>query len=192
MPIDQLILIKHSTSNANPHQPPAEWTLTDEGQQRAHRLTEHLRPYDLTHIVSSTMPKAAHTAAIVAQSLGLNHTQDARLNEHRRENNAPYFDDIANFHAAIARLFAQPHQRVYGDESATEALARFSAGINAVRETHHGHVAVVAHGTVIALLVAAHNPHLDGFDLWGRLALPSYLVLDKHNILITLNADAGS
>jgi broad specificity phosphatase PhoE len=40
-----------------------------------------------------------------------------------------------------------------------------------------GNIAIVAHGTVISLLVAAANG-LDGFELWRRLGLPSALLVE--------------
>ena len=49
-----------------------------------------------------------------------------------------------------------------------------------VLERHAGegdHVAVVSHGTVIALLLE-HASGRNGFELWRRMQLPSFAVLD--------------
>jgi hypothetical protein len=37
-------------------------------------------------------------------------------------------------------------------------------------------LAIVAHGTVISLFVAAHN-QINSFELWQQLAMPSFVVL---------------
>ena len=39
-------------------------------------------------------------------------------------------------------------------------------------------VAVVTHGTVLALFLAKHNRELKGFDVWRRMGLPSFVVIE--------------
>jgi broad specificity phosphatase PhoE len=39
-------------------------------------------------------------------------------------------------------------------------------------------VAIVSHGTVIALMLAKYSGR-NGFELWRRMGLPSYAVLDR-------------
>lgn len=92
---------------------------------------------------------------------------------------APYFTDEARFRAAVEALFLRPDELIYGRETVNEALARFSAALDAAVAPYAGRsVAVVAHGTVIALSVARlwGMDARAGYDLWARLGLPSLVV----------------
>jgi broad specificity phosphatase PhoE len=74
-------------------------------------------------------------------------------------------------------FFRKPSERVLGSESAEAALARFESAVDEVVEAHaEGNVAMVAHGTVIALYLAKHSQR-NGFELWRAMGLPSYAVI---------------
>ena len=69
-----------------------------------------------------------------------------------------------------------------GTESADYAHARFLAAVRAAQSESPGEdIAVVAHGTVITLLVSRANG-LEPYPLWERLGLPSVLVLDAETL----------
>ena len=77
-------------------------------------------------------------------------------------------------------FFRRPGELVLGRESADQALARFDEAVGRVvaGRPDGGNVAVVSHGTVIALFVARHGGRGGrGFDLWRRLGLPSFVVM---------------
>jgi hypothetical protein len=61
---------------------------------------------------------------------------------------------------------------VYGEESASAALARFSAALDRLDEG----TVVVSHGTVISLYAAARSGR-DAFELWSSLELPDLVVV---------------
>jgi broad specificity phosphatase PhoE len=74
-------------------------------------------------------------------------------------------------------LFRRPKERVLGRESAAEALRRFESAVDSVlREYPEGNVAVVSHGTVLALMLAQHLDQAP-FTLWRQLGNPSFAVL---------------
>jgi len=176
----KLLLIKHSTSNANPDQPAHTWGLTQEGVQRARVLATHIQPFAPTQLSSSTMPKALHTAQLVSQQLDdLPIVQNPHLGEHSRKSNAPYFESIEEFQNTIKHMFDQPNDLIYGDETAYQARDRFIHGIEQiVRSTSpEENIAVVAHGTVNMLFTAKHND-IDTYALWARLKLPSIIILN--------------
>ena len=78
----------------------------------------------------------------------------------------------------MERFFAQPTDRVFGEESANEARARFAEAINAVLRAHPDRtLGIVAHGTVIALYAAPYF-HTGAAALWQRLQHPSFVVID--------------
>jgi broad specificity phosphatase PhoE len=67
---------------------------------------------------------------------------------------------------------------VIGGETANSAFERFAGPIsNILSEDHSQPLAIVTHGIVLSLFVARHNA-ITPFNIWARLALPSYVVLD--------------
>ena len=112
------------------------------------------------------------TAELLASRLRIETQTSDDLDEHRR----PYLDD--GFDTAMLRLFAEPAERVFGEESANEARARFAEAVNAALRAHHERsLGIVAHGTVIALYAAPYF-HTGAAALWKRLQHPSFVVLD--------------
>jgi broad specificity phosphatase PhoE len=128
--------------------------------------------HDLDLLVSSDEPKAIETAQLVAARLRIETETAPDLDELRR----PYIAD--GFEDAMARFFAQPTERVFGDETANSARARFAEALNAVLRAHPDRtLGIVAHSTVIALYAAAYF-HTGAAALWKRLQHPSFLALD--------------
>jgi broad specificity phosphatase PhoE len=89
------------------------------------------------------------------------------------------------FEARMHDLFAHPDQVVFGSESASAALTRFTAAVDRVisEDTGDGDVVIVTHGTVMSLFVAKRS-HVDATSLWSTLGLPSYIALELPNYRI--------
>ncbi|MBN1149184.1 MAG: histidine phosphatase family protein [Anaerolineales bacterium] len=177
-----LILVKHSLPEIEPGRPASHWRLSGEGKRRCQALADLLAAYQPVSIVSSQEPKAVETARIVAGRLGLRAKSAAGLHEHERRT-AP-FTDQPTFEAAVARFFAHPNQLVFGEESAEQAQARFSAAVDSLLAQHTGgNLTLVAHGTVITLFVARSNG-IEPLAFWKRLGLPSLVVLSISNLAL--------
>lgn len=173
-----LILVKHARPVVVPDLPAAQWPLSEAGRAACEPLARALAPWRPETLIASEEPKAAETARLAAERLGAPWRTAPGLHEHDREG-APFFADAAAFAAAVETLFTQPDARVYGRETASEALRRFTAALDAAVVNHTDQrVAVVAHGTVIALYVARQCglSAREGYDLWRRLGLPSLVV----------------
>ena len=171
-----LLLVKHSLPDIDPGIAAHHWRLADEGRHRCASLAKMLSAYHPTVVVSSAEPKAAETAAIVAADLGIPLETEADLHEHERSNVTHLSRE--EFQHAAARLFAQPEELVFGNETAVEAQRRFEGAIDRLLARHPGEtVAVVAHGTVISLFVAARCSGVDGYTLWEQLGLPAFVIL---------------
>jgi broad specificity phosphatase PhoE len=126
-------------------------------------------------IVASVEPKAVETARLVAATLGAPYETQEGLHEHERDNAG--FLAAGAFEEAIQGLFARPDELVFGRETAGQAQIRFTEAVQRVLDRHlEGTVAVVAHGTVIALFVARHAG-VEPFALWQKLGSPSFVVL---------------
>lgn len=165
-----MLLVRHSLSQVDPARPAEEWGLSEEGRTRCVPLAARLRAYQPTEIVSSTEPKARETAELVAAELGLGVRESAALRETARQS-VPWMEPD-EFRRAVRALFERPDEVAFGEESAAQALARFSAAVEGLGEQ----TVVVSHGTVISLY-AAERTGRDAFDLWRSLELPDLVVV---------------
>jgi broad specificity phosphatase PhoE len=174
---DLLVLVKHALPDVDPRLPASEWLLGPEGRAGAMRLAERLAPVGLRRIVASVEPKAADTARLVADHLDLDFQTGHDLHEHRRRK-AGYLDKPL-FEASVRRVFAEPDKVVFGEESGAAAAARFGAAVDLLAKAYpHERMAVVAHGTVIALHLADRYG-ADGFSTWKALGVPSFVVVER-------------
>jgi broad specificity phosphatase PhoE len=83
--------------------------------------------------------------------------------------------------ASVRRVFAEPDKVVFGEESGAAAAARFSAAVDLLAKAYpHERMAVVAHGTVIALHLADRYG-ADGFSTWKALGVPSFVVVERRS-----------
>lgn len=170
-----LTLVKHAKPAVQQEHPANAWSLSEEGQLDAERLAGALSVYNPAVIVTSVEPKAQETGQIIATRLGRTLETTAGLHEHARATAG--WLGAEEFERAIASLFASPDQLVFGEETADQARERFTQAVHATLKRHaQGNVTIVAHGTVISLFVAAQTGR-DGYSLWRRLGLPSYVVL---------------
>jgi broad specificity phosphatase PhoE len=172
----RLILVKHALPELRAGLSPREWHLDTPGREGAKRLSKALEGLGPLRLEHSPELKAAQTAEIVAIELGVGRHERRGFEEIDRvpERILPRDAYVAH----NARLFTEPTESVVGTESAEHALSRFhqavDAAVSATLATEH--LAVVTHGTVIALFVAAHNA-IEAFSLWQRLSCPSLVLL---------------
>lgn len=171
-----LHFIKHGKPRFVPGVPAHEWELAEDALDGLNALLASLRPLpDI--VVSSFEPKAYATAAGLAAALGVAHRPMHGLHEQLRYT-APWHAEPAGFQADMRRFFDHPAQVVSGEESADDARTRFGNAVQAVLGANpHGTVAVVAHGTVISVLVA-HANRLDPWPLWQALDFLDAVTVD--------------
>lgn len=160
--------------------PAHEWRLRPEGVTGANTLAERLRTahYRPTKIVASLEPKATQTGSIIAEKLHLPFATVEGLHEHDRRTTGFLSTEV--FAAGMRDLFAHPDAVVFGNESASAALARFAKAVDEVVSEETGDVVVVSHGTVMSLFVAS-RARVDASELWAALGLPSYVSLELPN-----------
>jgi broad specificity phosphatase PhoE len=174
--VSRLVLIKHASPLVVPDVSSEQWRLSDKGRASCIPLAEQLRQYAPKLIVSSTEPKAVETAELIAAHLAIPHETAPHLHEHDRSN-VPHMRS-SDFISAVELFFRKPDQLVLGHETAQQAEQRFSRAVrNVLIEHPNDDIAIVSHGTVIALLLARHSDRT-GFQLWRELGLPSFAVLE--------------
>ena len=174
-----LILVKHSPPEIQEDLPAREWKLSDDGRIRAGRLAERLTEYKPDWIVSSIEPKARETAEIIADKMKVEFHVMNGLHEHDRHTTT--YLSKADFERSIQEFFANPEVLVFGSETADEAQKRFALAVHSILESHKDEtIVIVAHGTVISLLVSRLTG-LSGLSLWKELGLPSFIVIDRQS-----------
>jgi broad specificity phosphatase PhoE len=179
----KLILIKHARPMVDPAVSAEQWRLSDEGREKCRPLADALRGYDFAEIVSSAEPKAVETARILGQALSKPTRTADGLEEHDRRN-VPHMES-RDFISLIALFFKEPDRLVLGDESADEAYGRFADAVDAViADAPQGDVAIVTHGTVIALF-AQRRANQDPFALWRKMGLPSFVAFEMPTWAVT-------
>jgi broad specificity phosphatase PhoE len=172
----KLLLIRHAQTRPVAGVRPAEFPLTEEGRRNCVAFARELARRQPVVIVTSEEGKAKTTGEIIARELGLPVESFPGLEEHHR-GVVEQLASPADFQAAVERIFDEPDRVVYGEESGAAALERFSNAIDRVLAGYpDGNVAVVTHGTVMALFVAAHN-EIDVKGFWSGLKMPDLAVL---------------
>jgi broad specificity phosphatase PhoE len=174
--VRRVVLVKHAMPALEAGVAPREWRLGADGEAQARDLGGRLRSFAPFALFSSPEPKAARTAEVVGAELGLSFSRWQGLEELDR----PVLPLLrASEHAALnSPIFSDPARRVLGSESGAEALRRFEAAVVALLGATRTPepLVIISHGTVIALLVSAHND-VDGFQLWRELECASFVVL---------------
>ena len=175
--MSKLLLVKHAAPQVIADVPPERWRLSDKGRASCAALAETLRAHAPSVVVSSEEPKAAETGELVAAELSVPFHTAPGLQEHDRSN-VPHLRS-GEFISMMEVLFRRPDHLVLGKETAAGALKRFRNALDDVLGEHGTDgrtVAVVSHGTVIALLLEQLSDRR-GFDVWRAMKLPSYAVL---------------
>jgi broad specificity phosphatase PhoE len=176
MSAGRLILVKHAMPVVLPGVPAAQWVLGEAGRAGARALAGEIANFGPTAVVASLEPKARETGEIVARELGVPFETAADLHEHERRT-VVFEASRGQFEANVRAFFERPDELVYGEETARQAGDRFERAVRGLLERHPvGTLVVIAHGTVISLLVSRWRGD-DPFTLWGSLGLPSFVVL---------------
>jgi len=174
-----LILVRHSQPEIDENIPAREWNLSAEGRTRAERLADRLKQYQPECVISSVEPKARETAEIIAGRHGLSFHVVEGLHEHDRSN-VQYLDKT-DFQTAVQEFFGRPDELVFGSETADEAHERFQRALqSALTRFLDKTLAVVSHGTVMALFVS-RLVGVSAMSLWNEFGLPSFVVLDMQS-----------
>ncbi len=171
----KLVLIKHAKPLVDPSKTSRDWKLSEAGREQSLQMIDLMRGFDLTKIVSSDEPKAIETAKIIADGLAIESDIGTDLHEHDR-NNVPHMR-TPEFISAMAQLFKEPQRLVLGSETGRAAGDRIARAIDDVVEGASTNLAIVTHGTAIALF-AQRRLNLEPFPLWRTMGTPSYLVID--------------
>ena len=183
----KLILVKHAPPEVMPEVPSEQWVLSAKGRDLCAPLADQLAAHEPAVIVSSEEPKAAETARLVAERLNVPWRTAPALHEHDRSN-VPHMRS-GEFISMMELFFRRRGELVLGRETAEAARGRFEAAVQGVLGEHPaGNVAIVSHGTVIALLLSDQT-NRGAFQTWRGMGLPSFAVLSAPDMKLLATVD---
>ena len=127
-------------------------------------------------LIASEQRKAVQTAWIIAKRVGVRVELEPGFREHDRV--GVRWRGSAQRTRELQDFFANPTERVFGNETAVEALDRFDAALHRCLRERTDPVAIVTHGTVMSLYLARLTGQ-DAMDIWSRLGVPSVAVVNQ-------------
>ena len=169
--VTRMLLVRHGQSEWNAvgrWQGQADPPLSDLGRQQARQAASAVGAVDV--IVASDLERAAHTAAIISEVLGVGPIIIEPL---LRERSAGEWSGLtrAEIDEAWPGYLAE-HRRPPGFEPDDELLERTRAGLDLVHHTYEGADAlVVTHGGVVYALEADAGRPFERLPNLGSLAL---------------------
>jgi broad specificity phosphatase PhoE len=170
-----LILVRHAAPEIEAGLPGHAWRLSAAGRAQCQPLAEQIRRFYPAMVFSSAEVKAQETAQLLAAHLGLAAQPVDGLHEHARSHYQ--WVDQDTFERDVRAFFDHPQALVMGDETADQALARFTTALDGLLARYPGqNLAVVSHGCVISLYVARARG-IEAFPFWKGLGMPCAVVL---------------
>lgn len=182
--LSKLILIKHSMPTISSELPSNEWTLSEEGTNKANLFASNLEKYNFRKIFSSDEPKAIETARIFGEILNKEVEIIKGIHEHERNSNRVIYPK-EQWEGLMRSFFESPNELIFGNETATEAKNRFRTSILKLVSAHptDEDIVVVTHGTVMTLFISEYN-EIDIFNVWNSFGLPSYAELSSDGFIL--------
>lgn len=200
--LEHLILARHGETEwnvAGRAQGRADSPLTEAGIAQARSLGRTLADLGVTHIVSSTLPRALRTAEIAAERAGCTISTDERLVERSFGTLEGRF--VAEAMAEDPRWTqvlraTDPSAAAEGGETLLEVAARMLPALDEARALPHRSVAVLTHGQCLSATLSAlsggeavHYRH--GNCAYTPLALrDGRFTFDRWNLAVADLADA--
>jgi broad specificity phosphatase PhoE len=170
----RLVLVRHARPDIDPLRPAGEWPLAAGAAASVERLAASLDGLGADGVITSPEPKAAATARILSTALDLPLSEDDAFREQGGDG-IPWFDDPAEFHAAVANHFARHDAVVFGAESSSMAALRFANGVERSRSMYRYPI-VVTHGRVMCGYLRRATG-VDPMTIWPSLQMPDALAV---------------
>jgi broad specificity phosphatase PhoE len=161
----EILLARHGQTNDNLEpiraQGFSDTPLNEVGRAQAHELAERVAAEDVASLWCSDLSRAAETARIVGERIGLEPRPDRRLREGNRGDwEGRLFVDIAKDDpdGYAAWLQAGPEFRFPGGESLQEQSDRVFAALHDIRATGPLPALVVCHRGCIRVVLCNTDP----------------------------------
>ena len=171
----RIFLVRHGLSAPDPDTAPETWGLDPLGLADIDALGASGRLPSSAVWFSSPEAKALSTARRLTD---LPVTVVPELAEHRR--GVHWFEDPADFRAAVRRAFDDPATRAVPEWEPLDALrARLLPAVRRIIDAHPGTDVVLAgHGTAWTLIVSELTGAAADLDAWAALRMPDLWVVE--------------
>ncbi len=178
-----IYFVRHGESDSNAERVYRgdESLLTEKGRGQAESVAGRIERIGVDALISSTFPRALHTAEEISKKIGIS-VESSELFVEWREPRIIYgrhFDEpeVNEIHKKMVNRHEDPHHRVYDEETFAELKER---GIKALEflETHSTKsICVVTHGAFLRILV--------GIVLYREAFGPSHFKDLFHHMITT-------
>ncbi|MBP6942785.1 MAG: histidine phosphatase family protein [Candidatus Buchananbacteria bacterium] len=173
----KLYIIRHaeSESNASDIYHGFEAKLTPKGVNQADLVARRLGSLRIDRLISSTMPRAIHTAEVIAGHLKVPFEQNELFVERRKPSimkcrslNDP---EIIQIEKEIEAHLNEPEWHYSDEENFAELKERALAALAYIRTLPEEHVAVVSHGIFLRVLLGCviHGEQFTAAQYWEFL-----------------------
>jgi broad specificity phosphatase PhoE len=171
-----IYMARHGETDDNARRVVQGWLdtpLNDRGREQARELAVRAADLGIVSIWTSQLARAAETAQIVGDALGITPRVDDRFAESRRGSwEGRFLDEIEETEPETwaAWMRGGADFRFPGGESLQEHQDRVLAGVAAV---HGGDepALIVAHGGTVRCAICANHPN--GLDVFWSIAVPN-------------------
>lgn len=169
-----LTLIRHGETAANTGgvwHGSTDTPLSERGRRQARRVGEHLLESGETfsHIYSSPLVRARHTAEAIDAGLGLGVAQEPGLSEYDLGSwEGKTYKELHKDYHLWERMKQDPDFAPHGGESPRQVVERYVSALTRIAHAHPGkRVIVVGHGGAFSMALA----HLieGSYTSWGRV-----------------------
>jgi probable phosphoglycerate mutase len=171
MSIKQLVFIRPGETSWNRlgrWQGQVAVPLNEHGRIQAERLARFIRPIGLNSLYTSDLVRAAETAQIIGQPIGLTPTLEKRLRERHIgiwQGLTP--DEVATWYPEEFRQLQQDPDgyQIAGGESRRQVVKRVQAVLDDIMARGSGQtVGIVSHSTAMRAIISALIPEFDPYD----------------------------
>ena len=182
----KLWLVRHAHPEMQPEASSHTWGLSERGKSEAQATAAWLARQTLPPeiVLTSAEPKAVQTGAPIAQACGVSANVLEDLGEQHRET-APWLP-IEEFRASVQRIFTQPEDLVFGEETGAAAAERFARALRTIERQHPGakSAALVTHGTILTAWLHREGWIEDPVAFWRELTFAQVVELVEGGVRV--------
>jgi len=173
--VKRVILVRHARPVIDPTADAASWAIDPSVHGEIERLAADISAFGCDSVVTSAEEKARSTGHLIAGMLDAPVRVDPDLGE-QGAGTVPWIADDEAFRVRVIEHFRRPDDRVFGEESSSDAAARFRSSVTRWADECRCPV-LVTHGRVLSAYMAAIMG-VDPVPFWLDLRMPDAFMVE--------------